>query len=368
MTAAQDLPAIDTIGVIETDVPGGPVLRRSFRKVDGRMLYLYGREPHALPVMQQQDDAIATGGELRRHPLRGEWNIYAAHRQNRTFKPAASADPLAPTLPGGPATEIPFEDFELAVFENKFSGLHPQAAQPAPMDGTETASAGGKCEVVIYTPEAQGSLHTIGQDRRRLLIAAWIDRYRELFSEGCAYVLPFENRGEEVGATLHHPHGQIYGFGKVPLVQQSAIAAFSQGYDLSAEIALAMPEYGLAEAGGMAAFCPRFARFPYEVWIAPHQRRDGPWDCPADELDGLAHLLGDVTRRYDAFFGRPTPYMFALHAAPACGSENYHFTAQFYPLLRDANRVKYLASVEQHTGVFTVDVMPETAAAALRGV
>jgi UDPglucose--hexose-1-phosphate uridylyltransferase len=357
----------DRLDTLKTPV-SGRVLRRSFTKADGRMLYLYGRDAHSLPPQDQQNDDIATGGELRFHPLRNEWNIYAAHRQNRTFKPTARADPLAPTLAGGPATEIPFEDFELVIFENKFSGLHPLAPKPPVLSGVESAPATGKCEVVVYTPDAEGSLHTIGQGRRHLLIAAWIDRYQALFSERCDYVLPFENRGDEVGATLHHPHGQIYGFGKVPLVQQAAIDAFAGGYDLADEIANAMPDYGLAEAGGMAAFCPRFARFPYEVWIAPKTRRAGPWDCVEEELDGLATLLGEVTRRYDAFFGRPTPYMFALHSAPREGSANYHFTAQFFPLLRGPDRVKYLASVEQHTGVFTVDVMPETAVEALRAI
>ncbi len=357
----------DIVTPLDTPVVGD-VLLRSFRKADGRMLYLYGREAHGLPVQEQQNDDIATGGEVRFHSLRGEWNIYAAHRQNRTFKPAASADPLAPTIAGGPTTEIPFEDFELAIFENKFSALHPLAPAPPKLAGIDSEGATGRCEVIVYTPEAEGSLHTIGQDRRRLLIAAWIDRYQALFAEGCGYVLPFENRGDEVGATLHHPHGQIYGFGKVPLVQQAAIDAFAGGYDLAAEIAAAMPDYGLSEANGMAAFCPRFARFPYEVWIAPTERRAGPWDCSEGELDGLATLLGDVTRRYDAFFGRPTPYMFALHSSPRDGCDNYHFTAQFYPLLRGPDRVKYLASVEQHTGVFTVDVMPEAAVEALRAI
>ena len=347
---------------------GGAAHRRSFAKADGRMLHLYGRTPHALPPLPQEADEIATGAELRFHPLRGEWNIYAAHRQNRTFKPAASADPLAPMQPGGAQTEIPFANFELAIFENKFSALHPLAPVPPALDGIVSEAAHGACEVVVYTPDHAGSLHSIGQDRRALLVSAWIDRYAALFERGCAYVLPFENRGEEVGATLHHPHGQIYGFARVPRVQQTAIDAFAAGFDLSAEIDRAMPDYGIAESNGMAAFCPRFARFPYEVWIAPMNRRAALADCTDTELDGFAHLLGEVTRRYDALFGRPTPYMMALHAAPAGRADRYHWSAQFYPLLRDAARIKYLASVEQHTGTFTVDVMPEAAAHALRQV
>lgn len=356
----------DTLQSIGHDASGRPIHRRDFTKADGRMLRLYGHAPHDLPPQPQEADDIALGGELRFHPLRREWNIYAAHRQNRTFKPAATADPLAPTLPAGPATEIPFEDFEVAIFDNKFSGLHPQAPQPPALEGIDTARALGACEVVVYSPEAEGSLLSIGQARREVLLTAWQDRMTALFEAGCEYVLPFENRGDEVGVTLPHPHGQIYGFTKVPQVQQQAIDAFAAGYDLAAEIDRSLPDYGVAEAGCVAAFCPRFARFPYEVWIAPRVARQGLHDMTDEEKIGFANLLGDITRRYDALFQRPAATMLALHAAPRGGSDGYHVTAQFYPLLRAPGRVKYLASVEQHTGVMTVDVMPEAAAAALR--
>ena len=345
---------------------GGPVYRRDHRKADGRMLYLYGREMHDLPLLHEGTDNLAQGGEMRHHPLRDEWNVYAAHRQNRTFKPSATDDPLAPTQLGGPETEIPFADFELAVFENKFAAFHPQAANAAQLPGLQTEPARGACDVVVYSPEASGSLYSIGQDRREVLIASLIDRYEALFAAGCQYVLPFENRGDEVGVTLHHPHGQIYGFERVPQVQQRAINAFARGYDLAGEMAKCMPEYGLGEQGGINAFVPRFARFPFEVWLAPIAMRAGPWDCTDEELQGLAYWLGETTRRYDALFQQPAATMMAFHAAPVGGSDNYHFTVQFYPLLRSPGRVKYVASVENHSGVFTVDVMPETAVSALR--
>lgn len=330
------------------------------------MLYLYGREPHELPLQSESSDEIAQGGEIRHHPLRNEWNVYAAHRQNRTFKPSAADDPLAPTRPGGPETEIPFEDFELAIFENKFAAFHASANTAASLPGIEIEPAHGACDVVVYAPEATGSLHTIGEDRRQVLLAALIDRYDALFAAGCNYVLPFENRGDEVGVTLHHPHGQIYGFERIPEIQQRAIDAFAGGYDLAEEITAAMPDYGLGEKGGIATFVPRFARFPYEVWLAPGARREGPWDCADEELEGLAYWLGEITRRYDALFQQPAATMMAFHAAPRGGSANYHFTVQFYPLLRAPGRQKFLASVEQHTGTFTVDVMPESAVQALR--
>ncbi|WP_394729720.1 galactose-1-phosphate uridylyltransferase [Altererythrobacter sp. GH1-8] len=305
---------------------------------------------------------------MRHHPLRGEWNVYAAHRQNRTFKPATAEDPLAPTRPGGPTTEIPFDDFELAVFENKFAAFHPSADNASDLAGSACEPASGACEVVVYSPEPTGSLFTIGQDRRNLLIAALLDRYEALFGAGLDYVLPFENRGDEVGVTLNHPHGQIYGFKRIPAVQQRAIDAFAAGFDLSSEIMTAMPDFGIGEEGGIAAFVPRFARFPYETWLAPRARREGPWECTDEELESLAYWLGEITRRYDSLFQRPAATMMAFHAAPRSGSANYHFTIQFYPLLRAKGHVKYLASVEQHTGTFTVDVMPESAAVQLREI
>lgn len=340
--------------------------RRDHRKADGRMLHLYGRAPHTLPVQSESLDPIAQGGEIRYHPLREEWNVYAAHRQNRTFKPSEADDPLAPTLLGGPATEIPFTDFEIAVFENRFAAFHPKAANSASLDRVGSEPAKGACDVVVYAPDTSGSLHTAGEDRCQLLLSALLDRYATHFAAGCDYVLPFENRGDEVGVTLHHPHGQIYAFDRVPAVQQRAIAAFAGGYDLSGEMLAALPDYGIGKSGRMAAFVPRFARFPYETWIAPIERREGPWDCTDEELEELAYWLGEVTRRYDALFEQPAATMMAFHAAPRGGSTGYHFTVQIYPLLRAPGRMKYLASVEQHTGTFTVDVMPEAAAKSLR--
>ncbi len=358
----------DLLAQIRHKTEGRRVHRRHFVKRDGRDLFLYGYKPHTLEPQAEDEGAVAKGGELRYHPLRDEWNIYAAHRQNRTFKPSAAENPLAPTSPGGAPTEIPFADFELAVFENKFTSLHDDAPLPDVIDGVKFMRAGGRCDVIVYGPEDSGNLHTIGQDKRRLLLAAWNDRYETLFNQGREFVLPFENRGDEVGVTLPHPHGQIYAFPFVPRVQRDAMNAFEAGYSLAADIKIFKPDYGVTQAGGLTAFCPPFARFPFETWIAPNEPLRGPWDFNEEQLDGFAHMLGDITRRYDEYFQRPTAYMLSLHAAPLKADDRFHFTAQFYPLLRAPGRVKYLASVEQSTGAFTVDVMPEMAAKTLRAL
>lgn len=356
----------DAWKVLEHTVTGRDVHRRHHTKSDGRDLYLYGYERNDAPRVIGDDLQSVTGSELRRHPLRGDWSIYAAGRQNRTFKPGAAANPLAPSKPGAPLTEIPFEDFELAVFANRFPSLFPDAKEPED-SRLEMHAAKGACEVIVYSPQANGSLATLGQERRRLLVAAWIDRYEAMFEAGCAFVLPFENRGDEVGVTLHHPHGQIYGFPIVPGPQEAAAKAFEAGYDLADDVKAWGDTYRINETGGLTSYAPRFARFPYEVWISALEPVSGPWAFSEEQADGFAHLLGDTVRRYDSFFGRETPCMLSLHAAPFGRDGKFQFSAQFYPLLRAPDRIKYLASVEQSTNVFTVDVMPSQAAETLRG-
>jgi UDPglucose--hexose-1-phosphate uridylyltransferase len=345
---------------------GSIIHKRTHIKPDGRNLFLYGRSEHTLPVVTGEELSKSTGSELRQHPLRGDWSVYAAKRQNRTFKPSSAENPLAPSRNGQALTEIPFEDFELAVFENRFPSFHVAADIPEEMRCVSKA-AEGACEVIVYSPDPSGSMATLGQDKRRLLLEAWIDRYIALYDQGCAFVLPFENRGEEVGVTLHHPHGQIYGFPIIPTPQANAVKAFENGYDLAKEMK-SWDTLQINNAGGVRAYAPPFARFPYEVWISADVPIAGPWDFNIEQSDGFCHLLGDITARYDAFFGQTTPYMLSLHAAPYGKSDTFQFTAQFYPLLRAPGRLKYLAAVEQSTGIFTVDVMPEQTAQVLRDI
>lgn len=348
--------------------PDGQALyRRDHVKSDGRTISLYGYAPQDQAPLHDGLDAAPGASHLRFHPLRGEWNIYAAARQNRTFQPSAANNPLAPAKPGAPPTEIPFETFELAVFGNRFPSLSQlDGAQETDLPGIDVAPASGHCDVVVYTPEDAGSLATLSQARRVLLVKAWIDRYQTLFDRGFDTVLPFENRGQEVGVTLSHPHGQIYAFEKTPPVQKAAMTGFTNGFDLGAALTDWRADYEITAQGGLIAVAPPFARFPYETWLVPIQRRRGPWAFTDEEVEGFAALLGDMTARYDKLFGRDCPYMLSLHAAPQSADDRFYFTAQFYPLLRSPDKVKYLASVEQATSVFTVDIMPERTASEMR--
>ena len=359
---------MDERSVLDRVVAGTAAHVRRVSKPDGRSLLLYGRKAHVGTMALENLDGGPKDAQLRWHPLRQEWSVYAAGRQGRTFKPSLADDPLAPMRAGDSAatvTEIPFTDFELAIFENRFPSFSPQTGDQrssmAVPPGVNIQQASGRCEVVVYTSEATGNLGTLSEDQRLLLVQAWIDRYEVLHHEGAKFVLPFENRGEEVGVTLLHPHGQIYAFPVVPRVQRDAAAAFSGGYDLAKDIAQ-WSDYCIAERENIVAFAPPFAKFPYEIWIAPRYRHAHLCDHSDHELQGYAQLLGEVTRRYDRYFGRDTPFMMSLHASPLGSEDSWHFTTQFYPILRSPDKIKYLATVEQATGLFTVDVLPEDTA------
>jgi len=349
--------------------PKAPPHRRVHVKPDGRHLFVFGRSPHTGAVIADIEPVPKPEPHSRWHPLRREWVTYAPARQTRTFKPPAEYCPLCPTRPGGTPTEIPFAEYEVAVFENRFPAFHADA--PAAPTGlpVATAAAHGACEVVCYTAAHEGSLAGLTQDRRELLVAAWTDRYEALRArDDVAFVMPFENRGEEVGVTLHHPHGQIYAFPWVPPVQRQAVETFREGPALARLLDAMGGAYTVAETDTMVAFVPPFARFPYEVWIASRRPVPGPWAFEGAEVRDFARLLGAVVARYDALFDRPFPYLLSLHAAPRGEEATFHFHAEFYPPLRTADRLKYLAGVEQASGAFLVDALPEDTAARLRAL
>ena len=339
-----------------------------YRKADGRTVYLYGERAHPLPAIGEGEGAPAAHPHLRWHPLRREWVVYAAHRQERTFLPPSEFCPLCPTRSGGFPTEIPFDDFEVAVFENRFPAFVSRA--PAPPDlGLRTAPAEGVCEVVVYTPEHDGSVATLSQARRELLIRVWGDRYQELYARGgTQFVLPFENRGEPVGATLHHPHGQIYTYPFVPPILQDEVTAFRSGRVLLDLVEHVGDTYTVVEDARVIAMVPPFARYPYEVWILPKAPRSGPWQFDNAEVASFARTLGEVVSRYDALFHKPFPYVMVLHAAPKGENDSFHFHVEFYPPLRTAEKLKYLAGTELGAGTFIVDALPEETARVLRQV
>ena len=153
--------------------------------------------------------------ERRLDPTTGEWVTFATHRQDRTFLPPAEYCPLCPTHPGAFPTEVPRPTYDFVVFDNKFPSLSLDPGEPSVPD-TELMPVEpgyGSCEVVLYSEVHDSTLADMPEARIRHLVDVWADRYAVLAArEGIDYVFIFENKGEAIGVTLSHPHGQIYGY------------------------------------------------------------------------------------------------------------------------------------------------------------
>ena len=305
---------------------------------------------------------------------------YATHRQDRTFLPPAEYCPLDPTKPGGFPTEVPRPSYDIAVFENKFPSFTPDAPDPDGEGNALTPAAPGRgvCEVVLYSEDHYSTLATMPERRIRNLVEVWADRYRELgalpFVE---YVFVFENKGEAIGVTLHHPHGQIYAYPFVPPRPKKELEAArghrdETGTCLHCDLLANELEDGrrvVAEGEHFVAFVPFYAHFPYEAHV--YSRRCAPSiaDLDAPERRDLARVLKKLLVGYDDLFGFSLPYMMVMHQAPTDGGDHAglaHFHIEFYPPNRTADKLKYLAGSETGAGAYVGDVLPEDTAGTLR--
>ncbi len=317
--------------------------------------------------------------ELRWNAHLGEWTMTSSGRMERTYHPPADFCPLCPTAPGAFETEIPEPDFDLVVFENRFPSLFDPPLEPV-VAGTELSPvkpSHGRCEVVVYTPEHEGSLGALSLERLFRLALVWQDRYRELGAlDFIDYVLIFENRGREVGVTLDHPHGQIYAFPFVPPIparELEVAAAYRARTGSCLTCALLAEELAagnrvVLENEHFVVYIPFAARYPYETMVVPRTCRPSLAEMGEDELWSLAAALKATTLAYDALFDLPLPYMMIFHQAPTDGRSwpNAHFHVEFHPLQRSADKLKYRASVESGAGNFINDSLPEEKAEEMR--
>jgi UDPglucose--hexose-1-phosphate uridylyltransferase len=356
------------------------VHRRALTKPDGRYLILYGREPvpEGIAATSPSQERVPGNPHLRWHPLRGEWVAYASHRQDRTFLPPPEYNPLAPTRDPAHPTELPAGAYDAAVFENRFASLSETAHDP-PQLSVPTRPASGTCEVVVFTQDPTTSLAALPLWNVDLLIEVWADRYRELGRrEDVRYVMPFENRGVEVGVTLHHPHGQIYAYPFVPPIPARELRAQQtwreqHGSGLLEHHIREEQRDGrrlLYDGPAAVAFVPACARYPYEVWVAPRRAVPTLPELDDDERRDLARALKTVLLKLDGLWQRPFPYVMVIHQAPIDGLPHPHAHVhwEIYPAFRSPGRLKYLAGTEIGAGMFANDAVPEEKAAELRAV
>ena len=267
---------------------------QAHQKRDGRTLWLFSRGPRTYTFTNDLPP-IDQGMPTRRwHDLRGEWVYYSAARNTRTFAPPAEVNPLAPVAPDGYPGEIPVTDFEVAVFDNRFPAL--RAPDPnADLSSGVRLPAAGHCEVVVYSTVDHGSLADFSDAHVALLLDAWGHRVDYLLARPeTAYVMPFENRGAEIGVTLPHPHGQIYAFDQVP--PQIERQARNQAQTQSIERQSDLQTHCIEDHGHARAFVPTYARYPYETWIVSAHAGPSPSAWGAARLDMARALKAALAR------------------------------------------------------------------------
>ena len=342
------------------------VYKKEFIRNDEKKLLLFGFKNHDENPSKELERTENSIPHMRWNPSRLEWVTYSDGRKNRTSFPPKEYCPLCPGGNLNYPTEIPFKDFEIAVFPNRWSSFNTHLNNFS-IEGLETMPSNGKCEVIVYSAKHQDTIAQMSLNRIELLLNVWIDRYKELLDlEDVRYVMPFENRGEECGVTLHHPHGQIYAYPFIPPVIEKELASFNKENFILKIIDILEEKYFVYKDEFIIAAVPPFARYAYEVWIIPKRQVPGPWSFSEDEKKSFAKSLQKVVNGYDSFLNKKCPYIMGLHAAPNLNDNKFHFHVEFYPPLRHGDKPKILAGSESMAGVFIMDVLPEDSAKVLR--
>jgi UDPglucose--hexose-1-phosphate uridylyltransferase len=355
------------------------VTKQEHRMADGReLIYFDDADTHLGPERAADIRHLDPRPEtpvMRQDPLTGEWISIAEARQNRVFLPPSNQDPLAPATPANPS-EIP-DNYDVVVFENRSPSFGPAMSDGYTNEQLTSIGIGrslpaiGRCEVVCFSPESFGSFAGLTESRARTVIEAWADRTAALSAlPGVREVFPFENRGEAIGVTLHHPHGQIYSYPYITPRTQLLLGSIDRfDGDLFASIleVESASERVVLRGAHWIAFVPYAARWPIEVHMLPLRHVPDFAATTNEERDELASLYLRLLRGIDALYTTPTPYIAAWHQAPTdVGRDTVRLMLQLTSPRRSDDRLKYLAGSESAMGAWIGDVVPEMAAAAIR--
>jgi UDPglucose--hexose-1-phosphate uridylyltransferase len=351
------------------------VKKTSTRLADGRELIYYDSRDDTVrdAVDRRPLEPTVTSSQVRRDPLLGDSVAIASHRQGRTYHPPANECPLCPSQ-GDRLSEVPDSSYDVVVFENRFPSL---------------AGDSGRCEVVCFTSDHDSSFADLTEEQAGLVLEAWTDRTAELSHlPSVEQVFCFENRGEEIGVTLGHPHGQIYGYPfttpRTALMLRS-LAAHKEatgGQNLFDDVVARERAEGdriVLETESWVAFVPYAAHWPYEVHLYPKRRVPDLLGLDEEARTEFPQVYLELLRRFDRIFGEgepPTPYIAAWHQAPfgalaefeGVNRDDFALHLELFTIRRTSGKLKFLAGSESGMSVFINDVPPEAAAQRLREV
>ena len=341
---------------------------------DGRQIFYYDRETVERKAIDLRPfEPRPLPGDMRQDLLTGEWIAIAAHRQTRAFLPPKEFCPLCPSKTDF-GTEVADSNFEVVVFENR----SPSFSAPSDQLPAETIQASGRCEVVVFSDHHEGSFGSLGLAQMRTVLAAWIDRTREISKLSYVkQIFVFENRGEEVGVTLNHPHGQIYSYPFITPRTSKMLQVAQDHFDkirtplLTSIIKKEIEDQIriIAQNPHWIAYVPYAARYPFEIHVAPLVFVADLADLTDEVADAFPKIAKEVLSRLDGVFGIPMAYIAAWHQAPVrTGRDVLGLHWQITSVRRAPGKLKYLAGSEAAMGAFIMDLEPEQSAQQLRDV
>ncbi len=311
--------------------------------------------------------------ELRYNPMTKDWVMIASHRQNRPQMPKD----WCPFCPG--SGKVP-DAYTVLKYDNDFPALsqNPPVPDDVATDLYKTKEAYGKCEVILYSSNHTATLSDLNVPHIRQIVDLWTERFAALSQdEKIKYIFIFENRGEVVGVTMPHPHGQIYGYSFIPKKLELELASAREhldetGHCLFCDIIKeekAFQKRVIIENNDFMTFLPFWSEYPYGVFITSKRHLGALTEMTDSEKDSLASILKQTVGTLDSLFDYTFPYMMCLHQIPVNGedaSDSFHFHIEFFPPMRSKEKQKFNASSETGAWAHCNPTAPEEKAEELR--
>ena len=312
--------------------------------------------------------------ELRWNPVLKWWVMVSSGRQNRPLATTAHC----PFCPG--SDKVPAA-YDVMTYANDWPILSSVPPDIEPLSSTlyKNEVSSGKCEVILYSSDHHKTLGDLSPVNMSKLVDLWISRYGEIGKQkGVKYIFIFENKGKEVGATIAHPHGQIYGFPFIPKkieLELQACRDFNQreGKNLYREILREELRLGsriVDKNEAFVTFVPYFAEYPYQIYILPREHRLSIDEFTVEEQRLLGSALTRIVTVYNNVFTRDFPYMMSFDQKPVDGRDYsfYQFHIEFFPPLRSEITQKFNAGSETAGWVHGNPSSPEEKALELRTI
>ena len=314
--------------------------------------------------------------ELRWNPLMKTWTMVAANRQNRPHLPSGQC----PFYPGG--GKVPAE-FTVMAYPNDFPVLstNPEQIKSELSKPYTVKEAYGVCEVLLYTPNHDIKFYELSINHIAELVGLWSERYVTLSKDSkIKYIYIFENKGVEVGVTIHHPHGQLYAYSWVPQKIKEELDNSKEYYQHNGTVL--MDDIVKAEVDvkhrivfenqHFVSYIPHFTDYPFGVFISSKRSITNVSEFTIEERISLAEVLQSLTAGFDFIYDRPFPYMMCMHQVPVNeaeyedASKYYRWHIEFYPPLRSADKIKWYAGSEMGAGAAANPLLVEDCAEMLR--